>query len=116
MKHCSREGCTNIHLAKGLCNAHYRQARRRAANPEGRTGRPPKWSPEDLESAHALLEDGASYRETARSTPVPRTTLREKFPDMGWTSQESGQFGMFIIRGEHTFDMYKQIGHLRNEI
>lgn len=113
MKQCTVEGCDSPYLAKGLCNAHYRQARRRAKNPEGKRGRPPRWTQDDLDFAEALLEDGASYRETARSTPVPRTTLRDKFPDMGWTENEGGAFALGFMREPKLYTTQKEIGLLQ---
>lgn len=39
-----------------------------------------------------LLEDGASYRETALTTGIPKSTLIDNLPGYGWTAQESGSF------------------------
>jgi DNA invertase Pin-like site-specific DNA recombinase len=55
-----------------------------------RMKRPP--SPERLEQARRLLEDGASQRETCRTTGIHRTTLRKYFPGKGWTFVEGGKF------------------------
>lgn len=77
------------------------------------TGRPPKWSPEDLEYAKMLLEDGASYHEASRSSKVPRTTLREKVPNKGWTEAEGGSFALSFMRDPHLYTMQKEIGLLQ---
>ena len=61
--------------------------------------RPP--SPERLEQAARLLEDGASQREVQRTTGIHRTTLRKHFPGKGWTFVEGGQFRALLkVAGE----------------
>lgn len=63
-----------------------------------RTGRPtgrPKthnYTDKDWEFAKQLLEDRVSYRETALTTGIPKSTLRDNLPGYGWTAQESGSF------------------------
>jgi len=52
--------------------------------------RPP--SPELLERAAQLLADGASQRETTRTTGIARETLRKHFPGNGWSYVEGGRF------------------------
>lgn len=52
--------------------------------------RPP--TPERLEQARRLLADGASQRETQRTTGLARETLRKYFPGKGWTQKEGGDF------------------------
>lgn len=59
-----------------------------------------------------LLDDGASYHEASLSATVPRTTLREIYPDMGWTEKEGGQFALSIMRHPHLYEMHKSIGLL----
>jgi DNA invertase Pin-like site-specific DNA recombinase len=49
-----------------------------------------------LERALLLLQDGASYTETAASTGLNRTTLSKKFPGYGWTHKEGGSYGLMI--------------------
>jgi len=49
-----------------------------------------------LERALLLLQDGASYTETAASTGLNRTTLSKKFPGYGWTQKEGGSYGLMI--------------------
>lgn len=90
MIQCTIEGCSNKHVAKGLCNKHRMAARKvHSTNPPGR---PKAWTEKDAEFALYLLEGGASYHEVARSTPIPRTTLVEKFPGYGWTIREGRAF------------------------
>ena len=56
------------------------------------TGRPSKHTTEQWKQAKCLLEDGASYRETALTTGIPKSTLRDNLPGYGWTARESGSF------------------------
>jgi hypothetical protein len=49
-----------------------------------------------LERALLLLQDGASYTETAASTGWNRTSLSKKFPGYGWTHKEGGSYGLMI--------------------
>jgi len=49
-----------------------------------------------LERALLLLQDGASYTETAATVGLNRTTLSKKFPGYGWTHQEGGTYGCMI--------------------
>ncbi|QDF17579.1 hypothetical protein SEA_YAGO84_47 [Gordonia phage Yago84] len=46
--------------------------------------RPARWSEEKLARAKALLDDGASYRETAMTVGCDPTHLRRRFPGYGW--------------------------------
>ncbi|UYL88159.1 helix-turn-helix DNA binding domain protein [Gordonia phage Evaa] len=46
--------------------------------------RPARWSEEKLARAKALLDDGASYRETARTIGCDPSHLRRRFPGYGW--------------------------------
>lgn len=97
-----------------LCDPHYRQMRRAERSSGKPTGRPAKWSAKDLEYARMLLEDGASYREAARSSGVPKTTLIEKVPDMGWSLEEGGEFALGFMRNPKLYTMQKEIGLLQN--
>jgi len=56
------------------------------------TGRPSKNTSEQWKHALRLLEDGASYRETALTTGIPKSTLIDNLPGYGWTPSESGSF------------------------
>ena len=73
-----------------------------------RTGRPPyrpsNHTEEQWATAKELLEDGCSYRETAHTTKIPRTTLRENLPGYGMTPQEGGQMLSVIRKHQSTFD------------
>jgi DNA invertase Pin-like site-specific DNA recombinase len=60
------------------------------------TGRPSKHTEDDWLRAKALLEDGVSYRETAITTGIPKSTLRDNLPGYGWTPEESGTFRTFL--------------------
>lgn len=62
------------------------------------TGRPSKHTQQDWDRAKALLEDGASYRETAVTTGIPKSTLIDNLPGYGWTAQEGRQFARTLAR------------------
>jgi len=115
---CGMEGCDRKAQYPNLqlCDPCYRKVRRaeaaeRSGNP---SHRPAKWSARDLEYAKMLLEDGASYRETSRSSCVPRTTLREKLPGHGWTLEEGGEFALGFMRTPKLYTMQKEIGLLKD--
>lgn len=56
------------------------------------TGRPNKHTTEQWNKAKSLLEDGASYRETALTTGIPKSTLIDNLPGYGWSAREAGSF------------------------
>lgn len=103
---CDIEGCDNKHVARGLCNKHRMQTRRTGKTPS----RPPSWKPEDLARAKEFLDDGTSYREASRSTGVPKTTLIENFPGMGWTNADGGRFALSFMRDKTKYDLQREIG------
>lgn len=43
-------------------------------------------------TAQRLLDDGCSYRETARTLGVGRASVMKALPGYGWTYREAGQF------------------------
>lgn len=49
-------------------------------------------SPERLDKAAQLFEDGASQREVTRTTGIGRGQLRKYFPGNGWTYIQGGEF------------------------
>lgn len=49
-------------------------------------------TPEQIDHARRLLNDGASQREVQRTTGIARETLRKHFPGRGWTYVEGGDF------------------------
>lgn len=48
------------------------------------------------ERALALLDDGASYTETARTIGKGRTWVAMRFPGRGWTHAQGGQYGCML--------------------
>lgn len=48
-------------------------------------------TPEDLDRARTLFEDGASQREVCRTTGIARETLRKYFPGQCWTYVQGGE-------------------------
>ena len=53
-------------------------------------------STQQMEQARRLLEDGASYRETARTLGIGRGTVMRALPGYGWTYQDAGRHAMTI--------------------
>lgn len=60
------------------------------------TGRPSQHTKEQWDQAKSLLEDGCSYRETALTVKIPKSTLIDNLPGYGWDATESGQFRTFL--------------------
>lgn len=103
---CDVTGCTNKHVAKGLCERHRWQARKEVENAKRRK---PKHTKEQWEQAKRLLEDGASYREVSFSVKIPRTTLRENLPGYGWTSGEGRRFMGWLSHSNKLQALYYEI-------
>ena len=55
----------------------------------------PPISPDRLALAHRLLDDGASYREAARTVDCSQGTLAAHFPGYGWTTLDSARFAAY---------------------
>lgn len=55
-------------------------------------------TPAQLQQARRLLEDGAGYRETARTVGISARTLRTHLPGMGMSAQDAGRLGREIRR------------------
>lgn len=72
------------------------------------TGRPKthKYTEKDWQFAKELLEGGASYRETALSTGIPKSTLIDNLPGYGWTPSESGSFRTFLNKNPYTVEVW----------
>lgn len=68
------------------------------------TGRPSNHTPEQWKLAEQLLDDGASYRETAYTTGIPRTTISDRFPGRGWTAKQGADMLGFIRKHQQIFD------------
>lgn len=108
-KPCGKDGCMRRKVRykhHGLCAFHA------TAN----LGRPHDWTDEDLQWALVLLEDGAGYREASRSSGVPKTTLRDKYPGMGMKLSEAGFLGAYVASDMTANKLQQEIGFLRNEI
>lgn len=56
----------------------------------------PPLTDSQLEQAEALLDDGASRSETARTLGVAETTIRRHFPGRGWTKQQIAEHSAFL--------------------
>lgn len=116
MINCGMEGCDREAQYPNLqlCDPHYRKMRRAEADNDHKGGPRPKWSARDLEYARMLLEDGASYHEAARSSGVPRTTLRDKAPGHGWTMAEGGTFAVQMLNNPKLIALHREIGLMQN--
>ena len=62
----------------------------------------PPPTPEQLAQAADLFADGASQREVQRTTGISRETLRQRFPQNGWSYKEGGDFRALINTLETT--------------
>lgn len=47
-----------------------------------------------------FLEDGAGYRETAKSTGIPRQTLAYNLPGMGMSVEDTNLYRMAVMKYE----------------
>lgn len=59
----------------------------------------------NLVFARALLEDGASYTEVARTIGMHRTTLAEKIPGYGWTQRQGGVYGYMVRKANERMEL-----------
>jgi DNA invertase Pin-like site-specific DNA recombinase len=55
-------------------------------------------TPAQIDRARQMLEDGAGYTETARTTGHSVKTLRKYLPGKGMSAREAGQLGREIRR------------------
>lgn len=53
-------------------------------------------SPEEIDRARQLIDDGASYKEVARTIGCANVTVAKRFPGRGWTLAECGRWGRFL--------------------
>ena len=53
----------------------------------------PSYSEAEIAQAQALLEDGASYLEVARTLQRGVEALRKRFPGYGWTKSQACMYG-----------------------
>lgn len=56
----------------------------------------PRKTPEELRQIEELLEDGCSYKETARTLRINEQTIRRNFPGRGWTPHEAGKYSRML--------------------
>ncbi len=54
----------------------------------------------DWSLAQRLLEDGASYREVARTLGCSRGVVMHRLPGFGWSYSESGTYRQMLRRLE----------------
>lgn len=53
-------------------------------------------TPDEVERARALLDDGASCTEVARTLGRDSTTILKRFPQYRWTKTEAAQLGALM--------------------
>lgn len=50
----------------------------------------------DWELGLALLKDGTSYTEAAKTIGVSRSALTRRYPGYGWTHKQGGEYGYLV--------------------
>lgn len=55
-------------------------------------------TPERLEAARRMIEDGASHRDVSLTLRMSRKTLRRHFPDTAWTPEQAGHAARMVQR------------------
>jgi hypothetical protein len=55
--------------------------------------------------ALALLDDGASYSEVARTLKCSRKWVSDRFPNRGWTSQQGGAYGYMLRKSSERMEL-----------
>jgi DNA-binding CsgD family transcriptional regulator len=71
------------------------QLDRKALGIPATVGRP-KWDEELISKANQMLEDGASYAETARTLGVSADVLRTKIPGKGWSLAQVWEYNSMM--------------------
>lgn len=59
----------------------------------------------DEDRALALLDDGASYTETARTLGRSRKWVSKHFPGRGWTHREGGAYGYMVRKANERMEL-----------
>lgn len=73
----------------GICERQVCRYRRKA----GITKPPPKrMTPEQIDTATKMLDDGASFAEVARTLGFTHDAILRRFPGRGWTKQQIGEY------------------------
>lgn len=94
----TREGrtATEIGAMTGVCKRTVVRHRRAAGIPAPPSS--PPMTPSELARAQALLDDGACYREVARTLGRSAQSVRRRFPGHAWTRAQSGAHGNLVRR------------------
>ncbi|WP_084459499.1 helix-turn-helix domain-containing protein [Mycolicibacterium houstonense] len=88
-------GCEEIAAAVGCSLGSVWYARRR----KGLSDRSAyTLTSEQLARADALLADGASFTEVARTIGTTTSAVCKRFPGRGWSHTECGSYGKFLAR------------------
>lgn len=91
----TRQGMSAAIIAEALRTTQRTVCRDRSAL--GIAGPAPRpLTDEELRTAQALLEDGASYSEVARTLGRADTTIAHRFPGYGWTPTQGAQWALWI--------------------
>ena len=91
----TRQGHSAEHIANILGVSAMTVIRDRRATGIGQTP-PQPLTAEQVDQARRLLDDGCSYRETARTVECSQSALHRRFPGKGWTLSESASWGMYL--------------------
>ena len=59
---------------------------------------PHRWTGDELASAEALIADGASLHEIARTLNIPYGSVQPRFRYRGWTPQQAGAWSAELHR------------------
>ena len=87
----TRRGSTAADIAKqlGLNPRTITRARRRMGVAQPAV---PRFSQDEVRRAEAMLDDGCSFREVARTLGRAHDTIMLKFPGRGWTSRQVAEY------------------------
>ncbi|ABD58272.1 DNA binding protein [Mycobacterium phage Phatniss] len=94
----TREGCSAKHIGEVVGCSARTVVRVRAAG-DARLASPEQFVPlsqEQKDFAQYLLDDGAPYREVARTLGVSRTTVEKYFPGYGWSKKQAAEFRALV--------------------
>lgn len=64
-------------------------------------------SPERLEAARRMLDDGASYADVQTTLGIQQDTVRRHFPGRAWSPQQVAQY-LVMVRAMHRLEGVRQ--------
>jgi len=78
----------------GLAEATVYKIRRQLIGPRQSSPRP--FTADEIARIEAMLDDGASLAEVARTVGRSYTLLQRRFPGRGWTREQCGEYNSMI--------------------